>query len=81
MTEPQLTGGLEGVEGPNSIGGNKTNQIFSEKKNLFNLIRDTHNILVLWKPSNLLIGEVAQTNNKGQFFEKNKSDSFHKTLI
>ena len=49
MAEPQLTGGLEGVEGPNSIGGNKTNQIFSEKKNLFNLIRDTHNFLVLWK--------------------------------
>ena len=62
MAEPQLTGGLEGVEGPNSIGGNKTNKIFSEKKNLFNLIRDTHNILVLWKPPNLLIGELAQTN-------------------
>ena len=59
MTEPQLTGGLEGVEGPNSIGGNKSNQIFSEKKNLFDLIRDTQNI---WKLSNLLIGELAQTN-------------------
>ena len=35
MTEPQLTGGLEGVEGPNSIGGNKTNFQWKEKPFLF----------------------------------------------